>query len=224
LNVLSLSHSLSLSLSRMLTSTLPWPTWRADLAPDYTLFMPVNYRSSTIYQNQIPTLRPETEDNNPAPAPATTPQPPVTPNILSPNTASSQQANAIELAPFNNMSHTTIPDIENRHRTSSNDTNNGNNRSTNNTNRAPSSSTSSSSGGLAFFTSIFSRHPDYQSINNGSSHHSTDNLISDQERQPGPVSPSGTLRIPLTTSSTSGGSSPHPPPPSSVHNVLHNNF
>jgi hypothetical protein len=42
----------------MLYNSLPWPTWRADLAPDYTLFMPVTSRSSTIYQNQIPSIRP----------------------------------------------------------------------------------------------------------------------------------------------------------------------
>lgn len=45
---------------RMLYVSLPWPSWRADLAPEYTLFMPVNSRSSSIYQDQVP-ARPNTE-------------------------------------------------------------------------------------------------------------------------------------------------------------------
>ena len=38
----------------MLYVSLPWPSWRADLAPEYTLFMPLNSRSSSVYQNQVP--------------------------------------------------------------------------------------------------------------------------------------------------------------------------
>lgn len=46
-------------LFRMLFVALPWPSWRADLAPDYTIFMPVTNRSGTVYQNQVP-ARPNT--------------------------------------------------------------------------------------------------------------------------------------------------------------------
>ena len=53
----------------MLYGTLPWPAWRADLAPDYTIFMPPTNRSSTVYQNQVParpnTVTPPNEGGNP---------------------------------------------------------------------------------------------------------------------------------------------------------------
>lgn len=48
----------------MLYNSLPWPSWRAELSPEYTLFMPVNQRSRTIYQNQVPALHPQTDNNN----------------------------------------------------------------------------------------------------------------------------------------------------------------
>lgn len=38
----------------MLYNSLPWPSWRADIAPDYTIFMPVNAQQSTVYQNTVP--------------------------------------------------------------------------------------------------------------------------------------------------------------------------
>lgn len=46
----------SLDQPRMLYNALPWPSWRADLAPDYTLFMPVTTEATTVYQNTIPPL------------------------------------------------------------------------------------------------------------------------------------------------------------------------
>lgn len=39
---------------RMLYAQMPWPTWRYDIAPDYSMFMPLNYRTQTVYQNTIP--------------------------------------------------------------------------------------------------------------------------------------------------------------------------
>lgn len=38
----------------MLYNSVPWPQWRADIAPDYTLFMPLTSRSSTVYQHNVP--------------------------------------------------------------------------------------------------------------------------------------------------------------------------
>jgi hypothetical protein len=40
----------------MMSVVLPWPTWRADLAPEYTIFMPVNNQSESVYQNQVPPI------------------------------------------------------------------------------------------------------------------------------------------------------------------------
>lgn len=60
---------LSVDQPRMLFNALPWPMWRADLAPDYTLFMPVTHLSRGIYQNNVP-LRPGTEAPADPPAPA----------------------------------------------------------------------------------------------------------------------------------------------------------
>lgn len=55
----------------MLFNVLPWPTWRAEVAPDYTLFMPVTSRSTaTVYQNTVPPRPGETD--TPAVPPATT--------------------------------------------------------------------------------------------------------------------------------------------------------
>ena len=50
----------------MLYNSLPWPTWRAELGPEYTLFMPVNSRATTVYQNQVPNIRPDANNNNTA--------------------------------------------------------------------------------------------------------------------------------------------------------------
>ena len=54
------SLPLSLFLSPALRNNLPWPTWAVALAPDYTLFMPVTIRSSTLYQNNVPPPPPGT--------------------------------------------------------------------------------------------------------------------------------------------------------------------
>lgn len=56
---------------RMLYGSLPWPVWRADLAPDYTLFMPVTQRSTSVYSDTVP-ARP----NDPAATATTGPQEP----------------------------------------------------------------------------------------------------------------------------------------------------
>jgi hypothetical protein len=40
---------------RMLYAQMPWPTWRYDIAPDYSMFMPLNHRTQTVYQDAIPT-------------------------------------------------------------------------------------------------------------------------------------------------------------------------
>lgn len=39
----------------MLYSSLPWPSWRPALAPDYTILMPVNTRSERAYDAAVPT-------------------------------------------------------------------------------------------------------------------------------------------------------------------------
>ena len=51
----------------MLYNSLPWPVWRADLAPEYTLYMPVNARSVGAYQAAVPN-RPGTAPAAPAAA------------------------------------------------------------------------------------------------------------------------------------------------------------
>jgi len=53
----------------MMYNTLPWPLWRADLSPDYTLFMPVNTLSRGVYQGTVPQRPGE-------PAPTPTPEAP----------------------------------------------------------------------------------------------------------------------------------------------------
>eukprot|EP00597_Dinobryon_sp_UTEXLB2267_P004523 CAMPEP_0170060562 /NCGR_PEP_ID=MMETSP0019_2-20121128/2460_1 /TAXON_ID=98059 /ORGANISM="Dinobryon sp., Strain UTEXLB2267" /LENGTH=290 /DNA_ID=CAMNT_0010266177 /DNA_START=555 /DNA_END=1428 /DNA_ORIENTATION=+ len=38
-------------------TALPWPTWRAELAPEFSLFMPLTSRSINVYQENIPPAR-----------------------------------------------------------------------------------------------------------------------------------------------------------------------
>lgn len=37
----------------MLFNRLPWPSWSVALAPDYTIFMPVNFRTRSVYEQEI---------------------------------------------------------------------------------------------------------------------------------------------------------------------------
>ena len=41
---------------RMLYNNLPYPVWRAELAPEFTLMMPVSMRSVSAYQANIPNI------------------------------------------------------------------------------------------------------------------------------------------------------------------------
>mmetsp|Transcript_19028 Transcript_19028/g.27257 ORF Transcript_19028/g.27257 Transcript_19028/m.27257 type:complete len:245 (+) Transcript_19028:784-1518(+) len=47
----------SLDQPRALYTALPWPTWRAELAPEFSLFMPLTSRSINVYQENIPPAR-----------------------------------------------------------------------------------------------------------------------------------------------------------------------
>jgi hypothetical protein len=38
-------------LYRMLFNRLPWPSWSVALAPDFTIFMPVNHRTRSVYDD-----------------------------------------------------------------------------------------------------------------------------------------------------------------------------
>lgn len=51
----------------MIYNALPWPSWRAALAPDYTLMMPINMRSESAYHTDIPN-RPNTGNAPDTPA------------------------------------------------------------------------------------------------------------------------------------------------------------
>jgi len=46
----------SIEQPRMLYNGLPWPSWRADLPPDFTLMMPVTLRSESAYQTSVPAI------------------------------------------------------------------------------------------------------------------------------------------------------------------------
>ena len=39
-------------LLRVLYNRLPWPAWSVALAPDYTIFMPVNHRARSVYDDR----------------------------------------------------------------------------------------------------------------------------------------------------------------------------
>jgi hypothetical protein len=41
---------------RMIYNTLPWPSFPISLAPDYSIFMSVNQRSSSVYTNSVPNV------------------------------------------------------------------------------------------------------------------------------------------------------------------------
>jgi hypothetical protein len=43
---------------RALYNSLPFPVWNGDLAPEYTLMMPVTHRSVSAYQATIPAINP----------------------------------------------------------------------------------------------------------------------------------------------------------------------
>lgn len=45
---------------RMIYTNMPWPAWRYDIAPDYSIFMPMNSRANSVYLNTIPS-RPNAE-------------------------------------------------------------------------------------------------------------------------------------------------------------------
>lgn len=48
----------------MLFTSLPWPSWGGDLGPEYTMYMPLNSRTSTVYDDPIPTLGNSSTSNN----------------------------------------------------------------------------------------------------------------------------------------------------------------
>lgn len=50
---------------RAIFNALPWPAWTVALGPDFSLFMPVQYRSSSVYDAQ-----PQAPPDNAAPLPA----------------------------------------------------------------------------------------------------------------------------------------------------------
>eukprot|EP01038_Epipyxis_sp_PR26KG_P009964 gene9964-13401_t len=54
----------SIDQPRMLYNTLPWPTWRVELAPEFTLFLPLTNRSFNVYQHAVPNLHPPQNDSN----------------------------------------------------------------------------------------------------------------------------------------------------------------
>jgi hypothetical protein len=56
---------------RMIYNQLPWPSWTVALAPDYSLFLPLSLRTSSIYQQAVPAINAENE-NQQAQTPATT--------------------------------------------------------------------------------------------------------------------------------------------------------
>lgn len=41
---------------RMIYNTLPWPSYPISLAPDYSIFMSVDQRSSSVYSNAVPNV------------------------------------------------------------------------------------------------------------------------------------------------------------------------
>jgi len=67
---------ISLDQPRMIYNALPWPAWRASLAPDYTLMMPINMRSESAYHTNIPN-RPHTGTPSDTPVTAANGSPPV---------------------------------------------------------------------------------------------------------------------------------------------------
>ena len=56
---------------RMIYNQLPWPSWTVALAPDYSLFLPLSLRTSSIYQQAVPAINAENE-NQQAQTPANT--------------------------------------------------------------------------------------------------------------------------------------------------------
>jgi hypothetical protein len=48
---------------RALYNSLPFPVWNGDLAPEYTLMMPVTHRSVSAYQAAIPAINPAAGGN-----------------------------------------------------------------------------------------------------------------------------------------------------------------
>ncbi|KAJ1379731.1 hypothetical protein B484DRAFT_412284, partial [Ochromonadaceae sp. CCMP2298] len=46
----------SIDQPRMVHNSVPWPVWRAALAPDFTLMMPVSQLSQSAYTTPIPTI------------------------------------------------------------------------------------------------------------------------------------------------------------------------
>ena len=59
---------ISLDQPRALYNSLPFPVWNGDLAPEYTLMMPLTHRSQSAYQTTIPNLTGNAA--GPAPGPA----------------------------------------------------------------------------------------------------------------------------------------------------------
>mmetsp|Transcript_25239 Transcript_25239/g.43466 ORF Transcript_25239/g.43466 Transcript_25239/m.43466 type:complete len:673 (-) Transcript_25239:3-2021(-) len=47
---------ISLDQPRALYNSLPWPVWNADLAPEFTLMMPVSHRATGAYNTAIPAV------------------------------------------------------------------------------------------------------------------------------------------------------------------------
>jgi len=49
---------------RMIYNQIPWPSWTVALAPDYTLFLPLTQRTSSVYQQAVPGINGENENQN----------------------------------------------------------------------------------------------------------------------------------------------------------------
>jgi hypothetical protein len=56
---------------RMIYNQIPWPSWTVALAPDYTLFLPLSQRTSSVYQQAVPGINGENEIQNAPPPPTT---------------------------------------------------------------------------------------------------------------------------------------------------------
>lgn len=53
--------AVSMDCTRQYYNSLPWPIWTHGLPPDYTLFMPVQFRSTSIYMNPVAPLHGEND-------------------------------------------------------------------------------------------------------------------------------------------------------------------
>lgn len=213
----------------MLYNSLPWPSWRAELSPEYTLFMPVNQRSRTIYQNQVPALHPQTENNNNNNNNNNNVNNTNPPNINPPNQAIPSNSNSNPSSSIPSPLTTSTMSIQNNVELSTfspiNTTNTTNNNSNSNNGGGSNSgrssyivvsdiesrmntpnantdntATAANNSPVSFFTRFFTTPANYQSISNNSSHHNPLNTEG-VERPSNPTSSQDSLRIPLTDAS-----------------------